>query len=232
MHSNAFAVSAALYTKLPYDSLRDFAAVTQVASVPYVLVVAPALGVKSVRELIALAKQKAGQFSFGSAGTGSGTHMAGEQFKYMAGLDAVHIPYKGTPEALVDTMTMRIQFWLSPMGPALSFIKEGRLLALGVSTAQRAAVLPDVPTIAEAGLAGYEFDAWFGLFAPGKTPRAAVNQVNSAVARIINVPELKQRMQVQGVALKSSTPEEFTKPMADDVATLGKVVRAANIKVD
>mgnify|MGYP001499061644 CR=1 FL=1 len=232
LHSNAFAVSAALYTKLPYDPLKDFAPVVQVASVPYVLVVSPSLGPSSVSELIEMSKKNPGKFSFGSAGTGSGTHMAGEQFKFMAGLDSVHVPYKGTPEALVDTMAMRIQFWLSPLGPALSFIKEGRLLALGVSTAQRAAVLPDVPTIAEGGLAGYEFDSWYGIFAPGKTPRAVVGQVNAAVSRIVNVPDLKQRMQVQGVTLKSSTPEEFSKLMADDVATLRKVVKAANIKVD
>ncbi len=220
------------YPSKPVRMLVPFSAGSQVASVPYVLVVAPGLGAKSVRELIAMAKQKPGQFSFGSAGTGSGTHMAGEQFKFMAGINVVHIPYKGTPEALVDTMAMRIQYWLSPMGPAMSFIKEGRLLALGVSTAQRSAVLPDVPTIAEAGLTGYEFDAWFGIFAPGKTPHAVVKQVNAAVSRIINVPELKQRMQVQGVTLKSSTPEEFTKLVADDVATLSKVVKAAGIKVD
>ena len=232
LHSSAFAVSAALYTKLPYDPLKDFAPVGQVASVPYVLVVAPALGVKSVAELIALAKQKPGQFSFGSAGTGSGTHMAGEQFKYMSRIDVVHVPYKGTPEALVDTMAMRIQYWLSPLGPAMSFIKEGRLLALGVSTAQRTAVLPDVPTIAEGGLAGYEFDSWYGIFAPGKTPRAIVGQINDAIGRIVNVPELRQRMQVQGVTLKSSTTEQFAKLVADDVATLTKVVKAAGIKVD
>ena len=232
LHSNAFAVSAALYTKLPYDPLKDFAPVGQVASVPYVLVVAPGLGVKSVRELIALAKQKPGQFSFGSAGTGSGTHMAGEQFKFMSGIDVVHVPYKGTPEALVDTMAGRIQYWLSPLGPAMSLIKEGRLLALGVSTAQRTPVLPDVPTIAEAGLAGFEFDAWFGIFAPGRTPRAIVTQINEAISRIVNVPELKERMRLQGVVLKSSTPEEFSKLVADDVATLSKVVKAAGIKVD
>ncbi|HEV2009393.1 MAG TPA: tripartite tricarboxylate transporter substrate binding protein [Burkholderiales bacterium] len=232
MHSNAFAVSAALYTKLPYDSLKDFAAVGQVASVPYVLVVAPSLGVKSVSELIALAKQKPGQFSFGSAGTGSGTHMAGEQFKFMSGINVVHVPYKGTPEALVDTMAGRIQYWLSPLGPAMSLIKDGRLLALGVSTAKRTPVLPDVPTIAEAALAGFEFDAWFGIFAPGRTPRAIVRQINEAISRIVNVPELKERMRLQGVALKSSTPEEFSKLVSDDVATLSKVVKAAGIKVD
>jgi len=231
MHSNAFAVSAALYTKLPYDSIKDFAAVSQVASIPYVLVVAPGLGPKSVRELIALAKQSPGKFSFGSAGTGSGTQMAGEQFKFMAGIDAVHIPYKGTPEALVDTMAMRIQFWLSPIGPAMSLVKDGRLLALGVSTAQRTPALPDVPTIAEAGVTGYDVDGWFGIFAPGKTPRAVVNQINAAIGRIVNVPEIKDRMRVQGVVLKSSTPEEFTKLVADDVATYSKIVKAAGIKV-
>ena len=232
MHSNAFAVSAALYSKLPYDSLKDFAAVCQVASVPYVLVVAPSLGVKSVSELIALAKQKPGQFSFGSAGTGSGTHMAGEQFKFMSGINVVHVPDKGTPEALVDTMAGRIQYWLSPLGPAMSLIKDGRLLALGVSTAKRTPVLPDVPTIAEAALAGFEFDAWFGIFAPGRTPRAIVRQINEAISRIVNVPELKERMRLQGVALKSSTPEDFSKLVSDDVATLSKVVKAAGIKVD
>jgi len=232
MHSNAFAVSAALYTKLPYDSIKDFAAVSQVASIPYVLVVAPGLGPKSVRELIALAKQSPGKFSFGSAGTGSGTQMAGEQFKFMAGIDAVHIPYKGTPEALVDTMAMRIQFWLSPIGPAMSLVKDGRLLALGVSTSQRTPALPDVPTIAEAGVTGYDVDGWFGIFAPGKTSRAVVNQINAAIGRIVNVPEIKDRMRVQGVVLKSSTPEEFSKLMGDDVATYSKIVKAAGIKVD
>jgi tripartite-type tricarboxylate transporter receptor subunit TctC len=232
LHSSAFAVSAALYTKLPYDPLKDFAPVGQVASVPYVLVVAPGFGVKSVGELIALAKQKPGQLSFGSAGTGSGTHMAGELFKFMSGINVVHIPYKGTPEALVDTMAMRIQYWLSPLGPAMSLIKDGRLLALGVSTAQRTPVLPDVPTIAEGGLASYEFDSWYGIFAPGRTPHAIVRQINTAISRIVNVPELKERMRSQGVALRSSTPEEFSKLVADDVATLSKVVKAAGIKVD
>jgi tripartite-type tricarboxylate transporter receptor subunit TctC len=158
--------------------------------------------------------------------------MAGELFKFMSGINVVHIPYKGTPEALVDTMAMRIQYWLSPLGPAMSLIKDGRLLALGVSTAQRTPVLPDVPTIAEGGLASYEFDSWYGIFAPGRTPHAIVRQINAAISRIVNVPELKERMRSQGVALRSSTPEEFSKLVADDVATLSKVVKAAGIKVD
>jgi tripartite-type tricarboxylate transporter receptor subunit TctC len=230
--SNAFAVSAALYTKLPYDPLKDFAGTGQVASAPLVLVVAPGLGVKSVNELIALAKQKPGQLSFGSAGIGSGTHMGGEQFKFAAGINVVHVPYKGTPEALVDTMAGRIQYWLSPIGPAYPLVKEGRLLALGVTTAQRSPALPDVPTVAEAGLADFEHDAWYGIFAPARTPRALVKQINLAIARVVDLRDLKERMQVQGVVMKSSAPEDFMKLVAADIANMSKVVKAANIKVD
>ena len=230
--SNAFAVSAALYTKLPYDPLHDFSGTGQVASAPLVLVVAPGLGVRSMKELIALAKQKPGQLSFGSAGTGSGTHMGGEQFKFAAGIDAVHIPYKGTPEALVDTMAGRIQYWFSPMGPAFSLIRDGRLLALAVTTAQRSPVLPEVPTTAEAGLPGFEHDAWYGIFAPGKTPRAIVAQVNGAMARVVGLSELKERMGSQGVVMKPSTPEEFRKLVASDIASMSKIVKAAGIRVD
>ena len=158
--------------------------------------------------------------------------MTGEQFKFMTGIDAVHVPYKGTPEALVDTMAGRIRYWFSPIGPAMPLIKDGKLLALGVSTAQRTPALPDVPTIAEVALPGFEIDAWFGLFAPGKTPRAVIKQIDEATKRIIDNPELKQRWQVQGVVLTSSTPEQFGKMMAEDVAKFSKVVKAAGIKVD
>ena len=232
LHSNAFAVSAALYSKLPYDPRKDFVAAIQVASVPYVLVVAPALGVKSVKDLIALAKQKSGQFTFGSAGIGSGTHMAGELFKFTAGLNVIHVPYKGTPEALVDTMAGRIQYWLSPLGPAYPLVKEGRLLALGVSTAQRAPALPDVPTIAEAALTGFEFDAWFGVLVPGKTPPPVVKRINEAVARITSIPDLQERMRIQGVVLKGTSTEEFTKLVAEDIAKFTKVAKAADIRID
>ena len=154
--SIAYAVSAAIYTKLPYDPLKDIDGVAKFASGPLVLVVAPALGVKSVKELIALAKQKPGQINFGSAGIGSGTHMGGEQFKFAAGINVVHVPYRGTPEALLDTVTGRIQYWFSPLGPALPFVTDKRLLALAVSTAQRSPLFPDVPTVAEAALPGFD----------------------------------------------------------------------------
>ena len=229
--SNAYAVSAALYAKLPYDALKDIEGVSQVASVPLVLVVAPALGIKTVKDLIALAKQKPAQINFGSAGVGSGTHMGGELFKVAAGIDVVHVPYRGTPEALVDTMTGRIQYWFSPMGPAMPFITEGRLLALAVSTAQRSPALPNVPTVAEAALAGFDFDAWFGVLAPAKMPRSVVNQLSEEIARIVGSPLIKERMHLQGVVMKSTTPEEFSKLIGADVEKLSKVVNAAGIKI-
>lgn len=232
LSSNAYAVSAALYSKLPFDPLKDIVGIAHVASNPLVLVVAPALSVKSAAELIALAKQKPGQLLFGSAGIGSGTHMGGELFKFVAGINVSHVPYKGTPEALLDTMTGRIQYWFSPMSPALAFIKDGRLLALAVTTTQRSPALPDVPSLAEAALPGFDFDSWFGIFAPGKTPPAVVKQVNEAISSIVNLPELKERMRAQGVVLKSSSAETFHKLVAEDIGKLAKIVKDANIKVD
>ena len=165
MNSAAFAVSAAVYQKLPYDPLKDFAPVSQVAAAPIVVVVAPTLGVKSIKDLIALAKAQPGQINFGSSGVGSSTHFAGEQFKLAAGLNVVHVPYKGPSEALLDTATGRIQYFPSPLVPALPFINDGKLLALGVTTAQRSPTLPR-PTVAEAGLPGYEYQDWWACSHP------------------------------------------------------------------
>jgi tripartite-type tricarboxylate transporter receptor subunit TctC len=232
LSSNAFAVSAALYSKLPFDPLKDFAGVTLVASNPLVLVVSPKLGVKSVKELIALARSKPGQLSFGSAGIGSGTHMGGEQFKLVAGINVVHVPYRGTPEALIDTMTGRIQYWFSPMGPAVPFIADGRLLALAVTTAQRSPALRDVPTVAEAALPGFDFDAWFGILVPARTPRPIVKYLSEELARIVGSSEIRERMQAQGVEPKTATPEEFTKLIAEDIAKFAKVAKAADIRID
>jgi tripartite-type tricarboxylate transporter receptor subunit TctC len=232
LSSIAYAVSAALYTKMPYDPLKDIVGVGQIASTPLILVVNPSIGVKSVKDLIALAKQKPGALLFGSAGIGSGTHMGGELFKFAAGIDVVHIPYRGTPEALVDTAAGRVQYWLSPTGPAVAFVKDGRVLALGVTTAKRSPAFPDVPTIAESGLPGFDYDTWYGVFVPGGTPRAAIAQINKAVSGVVNLPDLKEKMLVQGVALISTSPEQFNKLVAEDVGKLRKVVKAAGIKVD
>lgn len=230
--SSAYAVSAAIYSKLPYDPLKDIHGVAKFVSGPLVLVVSPKLGVNSVKELIALAKSKPGQLSFGSAGIGSGTHMGGEQFKFIAGINVVHVPYRGTPEALIDTMTGRIQYWFSPLGPALPFVADKRLLALAVSTAQRSPLFPDVPTVAEVALPGFDYDTWYGVFAPARTPRPVVDQLNRELARIVSLPDVKERMELQGAIIKTTTPEEFAELLLADIATFKRVAKAANIRID
>ena len=232
VHSAGHAINATLYSKLPFDTLRDFAGVSQIASVPNVLVVPPSLGVKSVKELIALAKQKPGQLNFGSAGTGSGAHINAEQFRLAAGIAVNHVPYKGSPEAMTDTIAGRIQYFFAPLVPVMPFVKDGRLLALAVSTAQRSPVLADVPTIAEAALPGFEFDSWFGMLAPRATPRRTVDQISREVARILASPEIRQRMQNQGAVARASTPESFDAFIRSEVEKLGKVVVAAGARAD
>ncbi|MFN7085658.1 MAG: tripartite tricarboxylate transporter substrate binding protein [Burkholderiales bacterium] len=230
MQSASHAVNATLYANLPYDTIRDFAGVTQVASVPNVLVVAPSLNIKSVKDLIALAKAKPGTINFGSAGIGSGTHINGEQFKLAAAIDVMHIPYKGTPEALTDTATGRIHYFFSPLVPALPFIRDKRLVPLAVSTAKRSPVLPDVPTVAEAALPGFEFDLWYGLLAPRKAPRPVLEQLSKEVARILALPDVKERMLRDGAVPKPSTPQQFDAFIKTEVDKLGKVVRASGTK--
>lgn len=230
--SSGFAGSAALYAKLPYDTLKDFAGVTQIASTPLLLVVGPGLGVKNVKELIALAQQKPGQINFGSSGIGSGTHYAGEFFKLSAGIDVVHIPYKGTPEAISDTMAGRIQFFLSPVLPSMTLVKSGRLMALAVTTKDRLAMLPDVPTIAEAALPGFEYDGWYGLVAPARTPRTIVNALSREVGRILLLPDVKERIASQGATPRPTTPEEFDRLVRDDIVTRGKVFKASGAKAE
>jgi tripartite-type tricarboxylate transporter receptor subunit TctC len=232
LHSVGHAINASLYSKLPFDTLRDFAGVSQVASVPNVLVVAPSLGVKSVKDLIALAKQKPGAINFGSAGIGSGTHINAEQFKVAAGINVVHVPYKGTPETLTDTMTGRIQFFFSPLVPATPFIKEGRLLALAVSTAQRSPVLPDVPTVAEAALPGFEYDQWYGILAPRATPKPVLDQLSKEIARILDLPDVRKTFQTQGAVAKPSTPEQFDAFIRVEIDKLAKVIKAAGARAD
>ncbi len=232
VHSIAFAMNAALYSKLPYDPLKDFAYISQISISTSLLLVSPKLGVKSVSELIALAKQKPGQLSYSSSGVGSGTHLNGEMFRFGAGIDVVHVPYKGVPEALIDIATGRVHYFLSPLVPALPFIKDGRLLPLAVTTARRSPVLPDVPAMAEAGLPGYEFQAWFGVFAPAGTPRPVVDKISREIARIVDLPDIKKQFMLQGEEGKASTPDEFTRFVRAEIGKYSKVVKLAGIKVE
>ena len=232
VHSIAFAMTAALHAKLPFDPVKDLAGISQITVSTSLVVVAPSLGVKSVKELIALAKQKPGQLNFSSSGVGSGMHLNAEKFRFAAGIDVVHVPYKGVPEQLVDILTGRIQFVLTPLVPALPFIRDGRLLPLAVTTARRAAILPDVPTVAEAALPGYEFQAWFGVFAPAGTPRTVINQISKEVARIVGLPDIQKQFLQQGEEGRPSTPEEFTRFVRDEIEKTRKIVKLAGIRVE
>jgi tripartite-type tricarboxylate transporter receptor subunit TctC len=230
--SSAHAVAAAIYSKLPYDVLKDLAAITETASSSYVLVVAPSLGIRSVGELLAAAKAKPGQLNFSSAGVGSGTHFAGEMFKAMAGIDVVHVPFKGIPESLTETITGRVQFFMAPIANAVSHVREGRLTGLAVSSVQRDPLLPDLPTVAEAGVPGYETILWFGLLTASGVPRPIVNKLNREIVRILGEPETRQRWTPVGLNPRPTTPEAFDQLIRDDIAVFTKIARAANIKAD
>ena len=228
--SSAFAGSAALYPKLPYDSVKDFAGVTQVASNPNMLVVAPTLGPRTLKELIALVKQNPGKLNFGSAGIGSGIHYTMELFNLAAGIKAVHVPYRGSPEVVTETAAGRLHYSFVPMPPSIPFVKSGRLLGLAVSTATRSHMLPDVPTVAEAALPGFDYDGWFGLLAPRATPRAIINKLAAETARILALPEVREPMLNQGATPRASTPEALDKLVRTEIATRRKVFAAAGVR--
>jgi len=231
-NSVSHTASQALYSKLPYDTLRDFAGVSQATSAPNVLVVAPTQGIKSVKELLALARQKSGQINFGSAGIGSGTHITGEMFRLAEQLNVSHVPYKGVPELLADTVTGRIHYSFSPIGNTLPFVKDRRLIALAVTTTVRSPSLPEVPTVAESAIPGFEWDQWYGLFAPAKTPRAIVNQLSKEMARVLALPDIRERLAFRGSVPKPSTPEQFDKFVRAEVEKVTKAIKAGGIKIE
>ena len=228
--SAGHAATAAMFTKLPYDTLKDFAGVCRIANVPSILVVPPALGVKSVKELLALAKSKPGQLNFSSPGVGSANHLAGELFKTLAGLDGVHVPYKGIPEALTAVVSGSIHFNFSPLVNVLPLARDGKLLALAASTGKRSAILPDLPTVAEAGVSGYVFDPWFGILAPAKTPKALLTRLSGEIASIVELPDVKERLRALGADPAPTTPEGFDAHVRAEVAKFQKIVRDAGIK--
>jgi tripartite-type tricarboxylate transporter receptor subunit TctC len=230
--SASHAVAPAMYAKLPYDTAKDFAGITTTVSVPAVLVVSPGLGVKNVKDLIAMAKAKPGHVTFSSAGIGSATHFSAELFVSLAGLNVIHVPYKSVPEQITEAMVGRVQFTLAPASNAVPFIKEGKLIALAVSPAKRVAVLPDVPTLMEAGVPGYQWQTWFGLLAPAKTPRPIVTKLNQEVSRILNLAESKERWNAIGAEPVPIAPEAFDRYVAEQIALFTRLAKAANIKAD
>jgi tripartite-type tricarboxylate transporter receptor subunit TctC len=231
VHSAAQAYNPSIYPGLSYDTAKDFVEIVPLAGQPNVLVVAPATGFKTVSDLIAAAKAKPGAMNFASAGTGSGTHINGEKFRLAAGIDVVHIPYKGTPEAITDTMTGRVTYFFSPISAALPNVREGRLVALGVSSAKRSSTLPNVPTIAEGALPGFDYNLWVGVFAPAGTPADIVDKINCDVIRVAQTPEAKERLAALGAEAMPMTPAEFHKFVRDEISDAAKVIKAAGIKV-
>ncbi|MCC6533047.1 MAG: tripartite tricarboxylate transporter substrate binding protein [Burkholderiales bacterium] len=226
------AINPHLYRKLPYDPVRDFAPVTLITQVPNILVVHPALPVKSVNDLIALAKAKPGALNFGSGSTGSAGHLAGELFKVMAKVDMVHVPYKGAAPAVADLLGGQIQLMFDNLASALPNVKAGKLRAVALTTSRRAAQVPDLPTIAESGLPGFDLSTWFGIFAPAKTPGAIVAKLHAELSAILASAEIKAQLANLGAEPATLTPAEFERFVKSELAKYERIVQASGAKVD
>ena len=232
-NSVSHTASSALYPNLPYSPIHDFAGVSQATSAPNVLLVGPGMSIKSLKELLALARGKPGQLNFASAGVGSGTHIAGEMFRLGTALSVSHVPYKGVPEVIADTVTARVHYSFSPIGNVLPFVKDKRVSALAVTTLARSPSLPDVPTVAEAAaLPGFDFDQWYGLFAPVKTPRPIIEQLSKEMARVLAMPDIREKLATRGSVAKSSTPEEFDRFVRAETDKVTKVIKDGGIKLE
>ena len=228
--STGHVVNYVLYKDLPYDTLKDLAGVAPLASLPSVLVVSPALGVKSVKELIAAAKARPGELNYGTAGVGSAAHINSEKFNVAAGIQAVHVPLKGTPPILTETMGGRVHFAWVPSVSSMGLLKDGKLVALAVSTPARIAALPEVPTIAEAGFPGGEFNFWVGLLAPARTPRDIVARLNAEINRALQSPEMNDRLAKLGGEPMSMNAPQFDAFIRQEYEVLGKLMRDAGAK--
>ena len=226
------AINASLYRKLPYDSVKDFTAIGLVATTPLMLLVHPSLPVRSLKELIALAKSKPGQIVYASSGNGTILHLSMERLKSMAGIDMVHVPYKGSAPAVQALLGGEVAVSFSTMPPALPNVNAGRLRALGVTTAKRVAAVPTVPTLDEAGLKGFEMVLYSGLLGPGGMPRDLVTRLNGELGKIVNAPDFRQTLLTLGADPITSTPEEFTAHLRKDIDTLGAIVKAVGAHVD
>jgi tripartite-type tricarboxylate transporter receptor subunit TctC len=225
--STGHVVNPVLYSGIQYDTLGDFAGVSPLAALPSVLVVGAGSPIKTVAELLAAARAKPGALNYASAGVGSATHVNAEKFRAMANLQITHIPFKGTPETIVEVSTGRADFMFTPVLASIPAIRENRLRAIAVSTSKRSAALPNVPTVAEAGLPGFVFDFWIGMLAPAKTPKPVLAKLNAEIARILALPEVKERMATLGAEPMPMSPDQFDAYIKDEYTTLGTVMRSA-----
>ncbi|MCX7140022.1 MAG: tripartite tricarboxylate transporter substrate binding protein [Proteobacteria bacterium] len=227
-----FGINSAVYSKLSYDPVKDFAPVGMLATVANILAVQPSLPVTSVKELIALAKEKPGKLNYGSSGNGSTSHLSGEMLKSIAGISMTHVPYKGGAPMMADVLGGQLEVMFDQVPAVLPHAKAGRVRALAVTTARRSAAAPDVPTMAEAGVPGYEMTVWYSLMAPAGTPRDIIVKLNTELAKILNQPEFKQQMLAQGAELTSSTPEQLAEIIRADLAKYARIAKEAGATLD
>jgi tripartite-type tricarboxylate transporter receptor subunit TctC len=224
-------IATSVYPKLPYDFIKDFAPITVVANVPNVLVVNPSVPANNAKELIAYAKANPGKLSYGSAGTGTAHHLIGEQFNLLAGVDIVHVPYKGSAPAIADLMGGQVQVMYDTIASALPHIKAGKLRALAVAPGKRSAALPDIPTLSEAALPGFDVTTWFGALAPAKTPPEIVAKLNKEMVDILKMPDVAKRLADVGAEPVGNTPEQMTAQIRRETEEFGKIVKQAKITV-
>jgi Uncharacterized protein conserved in bacteria len=230
--ASVLAINQSLYSVMPYDSMTAFAPITNMVKTTNVLIVTPSLPVKSVKELIAYGKSNPGKLTYASAGAGGTIHLSAELFKSMTGITMEHIAYKSSPLAHIDIIGGQVHAMFDAMPTALPQVKAGKLRALAVTTAQRSSQLPELPTVAEAGVPGFEAAGWFGFAAPAGTPKDVVNKLNKEIVRILNLPDVKERLIAQGAEPVGDTPEEFAKYIKAEAAKWGKVIKTLNLKIE
>jgi tripartite-type tricarboxylate transporter receptor subunit TctC len=225
-------VNAIFFKKLPYDVVKDFAPISQMTTAPNILAVHPSLPVRTVKELIALAKTRRGELTFASAGIGSSNHLSGELFRVMAGVDIIHVPYKGGGAAVTDLLAGQVSMYFGTTPSTVPHVRTGKLRALGVTTLKRSRAAPDIPTMQEAGLPGFDNAAWHGLMAPAATPAAIIEKLHTEVVRVLRLPEIVERMGAQGVDVIASTPAELAVFIRQDLVKYDRLVKAAGLKVE
>lgn len=225
-------INATLYSRLPFDFVRDFAPVVLASSAANILVVHPSLPARSVGELVKLAQSRPGQLNFASSGSGTTPHLSGELFKSMARINIVHIPYKGSPPAVTDLLAGQVALMFSPASTVLPHVASGRLRALAVTTASRLAALPDLPTVAESGLARYETVTWFGFVVPAATPRAIVTRLNAEIVKVLGQPELRRQFAAQGIDIVGGTPEEFAAYIRREIEKWARVIKESGARAE
>lgn len=230
VYSSSFTVLPATYSNIAYDTVRDFAGITPLGITPLVMIIAPSKGMRTVQEVVKAAKAKPGSMNYASAG--SAGQLNSERFRISAGFEGVHIPFKGTPEAVTEVITGRVDFYFCPVSPVLSHIKEGKLLALAVGSSRRSSALPDVPTTIEAGFPNSDYNFWTGMFVPAKTPRNVVNRLHQETVKALQTAEVRERLAKLGTEPMPLSPEQFDKLIRDELVANAALVKAAGIKGD